>query len=347
MTSKFEERMRAKTSGSAQKAQATVAARAESGSPRSLETMPAQLGAFRLEAQEYQRKIETLQAKLEEALKNGSSGIDIPLDKLHEIQGRRRYMSPEEYRDLRENLRTNELNQPIVVDMRADGEFELVSGHHRSDAYRELGRLTIRGVLRANTAENPAVAAFYANLFQSPLTDFEKYLGFSELQNQFPGITQAQIAERSGKPESTISYLMAFRDLPEPVLAMLHATPTLLGSDAATAFAKLTRAGKGERVVEAIRQLAEGVVDQKRAVALAESEPSKESATRPAPEIVKIRDGKKNYCQIRRTAKILRLDFESESEAQEVMKVVQEVLEARKKASSQSTADVESDQAKK
>lgn len=332
MASKFEERMRAKTSASAQKAQATVAARAESGTPRSLETMPAQLGAFRLEAQEYQRKIEALQAQLEEALKNGNGGIDIPLAKLHEVKGRRRYMSPEEYRDLRENLRANELNQPIVVDMRADGEFELVSGHHRSDAYRELGRKSIRGVLRANTAENPAVAAFYANLFQSPLTDFEKYLGFTELQRQFPGITQAQIAERSGKPESTISYLMAFRDLPDSVISTLHETPTLLGSDAASAFAKLTRSGKADKVVEAIRQLAEGAIDQKRAIALASAEPLKEASGRPTPQIVKIRDGKKNYCQIRRTAKVLRLDFESESEAQEVMKVVQEVLEARKKA---------------
>lgn len=347
MASKFEERMRAKTSGSAQKAQATVAARAESGAPRSLETMPAQLGAFRLEAQEYQRKIEALQAQLEEALKNGSSGIDIPLDKLHEIKGRRRYMSPEEYRDLRENLRTNELNQPIVVDMRADGEFELVSGHHRSDAYRELGRKTIRGVLRANTAENPAVAAFYANLFQSPLTDFEKYLGFTELQNQFPGITQAQIAERSGKSESTISYLMAFRDLPASVITMLHATPTLLGSDAASAFAKLTRAGKGEKVVEAVKQLAEGSIDQKRAVALAGAESHKESNDRPTPQIVKIRDGKKNYCQIRRTAKVLRIDFESESEAQKVMKIVQEVLEARKKAQQLSEGDAQADNTKK
>ncbi|AJP60129.1 hypothetical protein UC34_24745 (plasmid) [Pandoraea vervacti] len=333
MASKFEERMRAKTGGSVQKAQTTVADRRETAANRPLATMPAQLGAFRLEAQEYQRKIAALEAELEQATRDGNSGIDIPLNKLHEVPGRRRYMSAQDYRDLRENLRVNELNQPIVVDIRADGEFELVSGHHRSDAYRELERPTIRGVLRKNTIENPTVAAFYANLFQAPLTDFEKYLGFTELQNQFPGITQAQIAERSGKPESTISYLMAFRDLPAPVLEMLRASPTLLGSDAATTFAKLTRAGKGESVIAAIEQLARGDVDQKRAVALAEAGSAPQPAARPIAEIVKIKAGRSNYCQIRRTAKVVRLDFQSEVEAQAVMKVVQEVLERRTQTS--------------
>jgi ParB family transcriptional regulator, chromosome partitioning protein len=332
-TNKFQERMRAKTGDSAKKAQASVEARAETGQPRALATMPAQLGAFRLEAQEYLRKIDALEAELTQAKKNGSSGLPIPLDKLHEVPGRRRYMSPEDYRDLVENLRVNDLNTPIVVDLRSDGEFEIVSGHHRTDAFRDLERTTIPGVLRQDNSKNPAVAAFYANLFQSPLTDYEKFLGFTELEKEFPGITQAQIAERSGKPESTISYLMAFRDLPQPVLDILKTTPALLGSEAARDFAKLTRAGKGEQVVEAVRQLAEGKIDQKHAVAMASTDPSQQKpTTRVEPQVIKVKDGRSTYCQMRRTAKVVRLDFQSEAEAEEVMKVVYQLLEERKNA---------------
>lgn len=332
MTNKFEERMKAKTQGIAARADAALAARGEERT-RPIVTMPGQLGAFRLEAQEYQRKIDELEAKLADAQKNGASGIEIPLDKLHEVPGRRRYMSPEDYRDLRENLRVNDLNTPITVDIRFDGEFEIVSGHHRSDAFRDLDRPTITGVLRKNKGENPAVAAFYANLFQSPLTDYEKFLGFTELQRQFHGITQAQIAEKSGKPESTISYLMEFADLPEAVHKMLHESPSLLGSAAARDFAKLTRAGKGGRVVEAIKQLAEGAVDQKKAVALASAEPEQgKSASSREPEIVKIKAGRTVYCNMRRTAKVVRMDFQSESEASEVMQAFQKILEERANA---------------
>ena len=332
MANKFEDRMRAKTGDSAKKAQANVAGR-DATQHRPLATMPAQLGAFRLEAQEYLRKIDALEAELAQAKQNGSSGLAIPLDKLHEVEGRRRYMSPADYHDLRENLRVNDLNTPIVVDVRPDGEFEIVSGHHRSDAFRDLGRATIPGVLRQDNSKNPAVAAFYANLFQSPLTDYEKFLGFMELQKEFPGITQAQIAEQSGKPVSTISYLMTFRDLPQPVLDVLKVTPALLGSDAASDFAKFTRAGKGEQVIEAVRQLAEGKIDQKQAVAMAGMDQSQQKpAARVEPKIIKIKDGRNTYCQMRRTAKVVRLDFQSEAEAEEVMKVVHQLLEERRDA---------------
>lgn len=347
MASKFEERMRSKTAGFGARADADTAERSQNAAERPLQTMPAQLGAFRLEAQEYQRKIgerdkqiEALTNQLREAERKGISGIEIPIDKIHELEGRRRYMSPEDYRDLRENLRRNVLIQPIVVEVRLDGEYELVSGHHRTDAYRDLGRTTIRATLREKSNDDSTVAAFYANLFQSPLTDYEKFLGFTDLQKRFPSMTQAQIAETSGKTEAAISYLMDFADLPGEVKQLLDETPSLLGSNAARDFARLTRAGKGKQVAEAVRQLADGSIDQKQAVTIASVDLAK---VRPnpvvTPEIVKIKAGREMYCNMRRTSKVVRLEFHSEAEAQDVQKAIQAVLEERAQASKEAAAE--------
>lgn len=330
MASKFEERMREKTKDSRARTDAELAQRAAAPVERPPVTMPAQLGAFRLEAQEYQRRIDELQKKLDDAAKSGRGGVEIPLDKLTEVKGRRRYMPPEQYRDLRENLRHNPLNHPVVVRPLPNDEYEIISGHHRIDAYREIGRQSIRAVLADDRDGDPTVAAFYANLFQSELTDYEKFLGFTDLQRRFPKMTQAQIAEASGKSEAAISFLMAFADLPEEVGALLSTTPSLLGSSSARELARLTKEGKGSQVVLAVQQLAAGEIDQKRAISVAAADPNK--AAPRATEVVKIRTGRSPYCELRRVGKSVRLDFQSEDEAQAVQQAIRAVLESRAEA---------------
>ncbi|PEH40495.1 transcriptional regulator [Burkholderia gladioli] len=330
MASKFEERMREKTKDSRARTDAELAQRAATPVERPPVTMPAQLGAFRLEAQEYQRRIDELQKKLDDAAKSGRGGVEIPLDKLTEVKGRRRYMPPEQYRDLRENLRHNPLNHPVVVRPLPNDEYEIISGHHRIDAYREIGRQSIRAVLADDRDGDPTVAAFYANLFQSELTDYEKFLGFTDLQRRFPKMTQAQIAEASGKSEAAISFLMAFADLPEEVGALLSTTPSLLGSSSARELARLTKEGKGSQVVLAVQQLAAGEIDQKRAISVAAADPNK--AAPRATEVVKIRTGRSPYCELRRVGKSVRLDFQSEDEAQAVQQAIRAVLESRAEA---------------
>ena len=69
-------------------------------------TMPGQLGAFRIEAQRYQQQIQNLQEQLDDADQRPTQ-IDLPLDKLVTVEGRRRRLTAEEFAQLRENLREN------------------------------------------------------------------------------------------------------------------------------------------------------------------------------------------------------------------------------------------------
>ncbi|REE06582.1 ParB family chromosome partitioning protein [Paraburkholderia sp. BL27I4N3] len=280
---------------------------------------------------EKDRELEAMSAEnaeLREKLATGArGGVDIPLDQLFEVPGRRRYMPKAKYFELRENLRKNKLIHPVVVRPRAEGGFEIVSGHHRTDAYREIGREHIRCVLEEVTEEEATSGAFYANLLQSDLTDYEKHLGFKRMQERHPDITQAEMAEHAGVDPSLVSRFMAFNELPSEVIDLLSSQPDLLGATAGAALATITRDGRGPQVVEAVRKLALKEIDERQAVKVAAAKSAPASTATPA--INKIKVGRSVYCEMRTAKNVVRLQFQSDEEAIEVSAAIKAVLESR------------------
>ncbi|KDR28490.1 MULTISPECIES: ParB/RepB/Spo0J family partition protein [Caballeronia] len=337
MPSKFKERLLSRTAGVAERAESAAAARPSESQARSA-TMPAQLSAFRLEARGYQERIQQLQEELEAAKRHGGA-MKVPLSDLHEVPGRRRFKSPEAYAELRENLRHNALITPVAIRPRLEGGFELVSGHWRTDAYRELGRTEIDCVLSESTETEASLGAFYANLLQSDLTDYEKYLGFKDIQQRFEGITQAKMAEQAGVGEAAISRLMAYSDLPAEVLAMLDEKPGLFGATSGTALARLVRTGRSAQVIAAVQRLADKQFDETQAVKFASTDPAKEKP-RPIPTAFKVKAGRSTYCDVRQAKNVVRLEFQSEEEAKAMQGALKEVLERRAaKAQTESSPD--------
>ncbi|TAM06375.1 MAG: ParB/RepB/Spo0J family partition protein [Paraburkholderia sp.] len=326
VTNKLKDRLLSRTSNLAEKVDAAVANR-PADAPARANTMPAQLGAFRLEAREYQERIQKLTDELEQARKAGGA-MDVPLADLHEVPGRRRHKSPEEFAELRENLRNNKLIHPVAIRARLEGGFEIVSGHWRTDAYRELGRATIRCVLDEGSEDEATVGAFYANLLQSDLTDYEKYLGFKDIHRRFPDATHTSMADSAGVSRAAVTKLMSFEHLPQPVLEILQARPSLLTANYGLELARLTREGKAERVVEAVNQLAAGKIDQTQAVKFASADPVKARPVTNA-QTVKIKAGRSVYCSMRTASKVLRLEFQSEEDAQAVQEELRALLERR------------------
>lgn len=275
-------------------------------------------------------RVEELEAKLKEA--EASTGPrEIPLDQLHEVPERRRKLTPQQYAELKENLRNNPLVTPITVRKREAGGFEIVSGNNRVAIFRELGRGQIPAALLDSDDDQAEINAFYANLLQSDLSDFEKYLGFKKIIGKHPSLTHAQIAEGAGVSRSFVSQLMAFDELPTDAVTILNEKPNTIGANAAQDLAVLTKKGRESQVVAAIAKVAAGELDQGRAV--------KEAATDPAqkpvpsrPEPVQIKLGRATYCNIQRADKVLRLQFQSAEEAAEVQAAIREVLERRVQA---------------
>lgn len=330
------ERLLARTKDSAERATQNVNP-ADSIASKPPVTMPGQLGAFRLEAKRYQDKIDQLEAKLHEAEKNSTS-LEIRLDEIHEASGRKRNLTHEQFEELRENLRQNELVTPITVRLRPEGGYEIVSGHNRVEAYRELGRATIAAVVRDTESAQADINAFYANLLQPTLPAYEKYLGFEMLRRLRPQLKQDEIAERAGISKAQVSKLMAFASLPDAAHEILSIRPNLIGADTASTLAGLVRNGKAEKVIEALRKIAEGKFDQTQALVFASEISEKATPTIPlqketqktkAPqaETLSFKMGKTPLCSFRKTETTLRLDFKSSEHAAAIAQEIQAVLE--------------------
>jgi ParB family chromosome partitioning protein len=244
--------------------------------------------------------------ELEALLAQGRS-LEIPLDELHAVPGRRRKLTEEQFSELVENLRNNPLVQAITVRPRAAGGFEIVSGHNRVEAYRLLGRETITAVGLETADDLVELSAFYANLLQPSLPDYEKYLGFKRRQQQ-TGKSQAELAVEAGIPATTVSDLFSFDKLPPEALAHLSAAPQILGSKAATRLAQATESGNGALVIEAVQMLAkDSRFTQSQAVAHATRARSAETPARPQARVIK--NGKQTFCRIQARGNRVVLEF--------------------------------------
>jgi ParB family chromosome partitioning protein len=295
------------------------------GEVRTPKTAPGQLMSSLPFLAEKEREIEELQAKLEDAEKRAPHA-ELLLSELHEVEGRRRRLTAQQYAELRENLRNNRLVQAITVRNRAQGGYEIVSGHNRVAIYRELGRDRILAIVLDDADDFITEAsALYANLFQSDLSDYEKYLGFKRLLG-LTGKTQKETAADSGATEQSISRWLTFGNLPQGALDLIEKAPDKIGGTAAMALAALAKEGKEEAVIEAVRAIVEGRVSQEAGVRLAKAGKSV-VVTSPRPEPVAIRSGKTVYCKMLGMKQTLRLDFRSEAERKEVEAAIKDVLD--------------------
>ncbi|SAK81597.1 ParB, partition protein [Caballeronia pedi] len=235
-----------------------------------------------------QARIKELESQLEER-----AAFEVPLDSLIEVPGRRRKLTAEQFQELKSNLAQHALATPILVRALPNDRFEIVAGHNRVAAYRELARSTIRANVASIEDGEIEFAAFFSNLLSPSLTDFEKYWNFKRLQ-ELSGLSRTEISESAGLSKSHVTRIFSFDALPEAAKIALAEKPERLGSNAAQKLAALTEAGKSDKVVEAVRRLIEDDnFTQDRAVALAAE---KQRTTAPSATVV--RSGRRKVCEV-------------------------------------------------
>ena len=207
------------------------------------------------------------------------------------VAGRKRQLSEQEFGELKANLAAFPLIAPITIRALPQGGYELISGHNRVEAYKQLGRTEIEANILELREEQVLPAAFYSNLLSPALPDYEKYLGFKQLQ-QATGKTQTELAKESGVSKTVISLLFAFDELSPASHAVLSTHPQCVGVNL---IGKIKNMPK---VDEAIAQLATGEITQQQAVlvAAASLKPVAKKGQGVAPVIVK--NGKKKFAEI-------------------------------------------------
>ena len=126
------DRLLAKTANVGTKPTEPAQARPADSEPR---TSPGRLMDAQNRINSAQARIKELEAQLED-----KAALEVSLDSLIEVSGRRRKLTPEQFQELKNNLAQHALATPILVRTLPGDRFEIVAGHNRVAAYRELGR---------------------------------------------------------------------------------------------------------------------------------------------------------------------------------------------------------------
>ena len=307
---------------------ANIAVKANNTQPQANEakTSPGRMLATQAAVAAAERRVAELEANIGKA-------IEVALEEITEIPGRRRRLAPEQYGELRENLRNNKLVHPITLVVRADGKKELVAGHNRFYVFRELGREAIPAVFAdLSDVEQIEEAAFYSNLLSPSLPDFEKYLGFQRHVDR-TGQSQQEIAATAGISAGHLSKLFSYARLPESARAALETASDRgrLGVNAAYEMATFLGEHPDQEpaVTEVVQKLlSDSKVTQKQAIALLHARVRQKTAAPAAPETHRIKVGTRDLCAITTRSGTVTLKFKKPEEAQAWEKLVREFIEA-------------------
>lgn len=272
----------------------------------------------------------SLELQLKERQPSGGA-IDLDLDILYEEPGRKRNLDANEYELLKNNLSQNKLITPIIVRKREAGGYEIISGHNRTQVFRELGKETIPAIVADIDVKNANKDAFFANLIHSSLPDYEKYLGLERMLADAPSLTQEALSKQIGIHSSHLSMLMSYRRLPKQVHSLLDNRPSLIGSRAASDLAGALKDTKPELIVKAVELIAANEIDQSKArdwIRKAVAADAKTNEKKQTAKPIVIKKGRAPFCNMRRTQKVIRLEFATLDEAEQIEEMVHEFLKS-------------------
>ena len=133
----------------------------------------------------------------------------------------RRDFKEEELLSLAESLKNSGLVQPPTVRKNSEGKWELVAGERRLRAAQMAGWQKIRvTVIEADDITAASMTAT-ENLQREDLNPIEEALSYKTLQDRF-NLTQAEVAERTGKGRASVANAVRLLELPDEVKALLQ-----------------------------------------------------------------------------------------------------------------------------
>lgn len=299
--------------------------RAKAPKPSSPRTAPGHLMQLQATADRQRQEIEKLKGLLETGARKKR-----PIARMHEVPGRRRKLTPEQYAELKANLASYPLANPVVLEERADGDWDINAGNNRVAIYGELGIDEIDSVVGNFEPAEAERVAFFSNLFAPSLSDFEKYWNFQRLQEGADALSRQELAVAVGLSKTHVSKIFAFEGLPDEAKIVLAEKPDRLGAEAAAQLARAAAEGRSDAVIAAVKRLvAEDRFTQKEAVAAAQAA-KKPNPASDAPAALVVKLGKKNFCEITTRNGVIGVKLKADLErADDWAKEIQGFIEAK------------------
>jgi len=210
--------------------------------------------------------------------------IDIDLIDPSPYQPRTRFRD-EALEELARSIQSSGIVQPLVA-RRLGDRFQLIAGERRWRAAQRAGLTRVPVVLRSVTEEMALEMTLVENLQREDLNPIEQARAFQKLIDEF-GLTQEQVAERTGKDRTTIANAVRLLRLEEPILDLLeegrltpgHGRALLAVSDMTTRLGLARRIARGGMSVRQVERLATRSSREPRAQApVAEIDPNTKAA---------------------------------------------------------------------
>ncbi|HEV2988646.1 MAG TPA: ParB/RepB/Spo0J family partition protein [Candidatus Angelobacter sp.] len=146
-----------------------------------------------------------------------SAPNEIPVDLIHPNPFQtRKNINQETLKELAESIRISGVVQPVVVRPIASGRYQLVAGERRWLASKSAGRTTIPAIVREIQDAQAMEITIIENLQREDLNPLEQARAFDRLSRDF-GLTQEQIAQRTGKDRASIANFIRLLKLPKDV----------------------------------------------------------------------------------------------------------------------------------
>jgi ParB family chromosome partitioning protein len=164
----------------------------------------------------------------------------------------RRHINEAALEELAASIKTSGVVQPVVLRPAANGRFQLVAGERRWLASKRAGRVTIPAVVRQISNEQAMEITIIENLQREDLNPVEQARAFERLSREF-GLTQEQIATRTGKDRASIANFIRLLKLPEAVQNSLESGALSFGHGKVL----LGLAGFPEHMERAAREIVE------------------------------------------------------------------------------------------
>lgn len=185
-----------------------------------------------------------------QAEKSGINEHEVKMIPIHQIMANpfqpRTIFSDEKLSELAQSLQTHGLLQPITV-RKQSGGYEIIAGERRWRASQKLDWKEIPALVKEFNDTQTASIALIENLQREALTALEEAAAYARLleMNQ---LTQASLAQRLGKSQSTIANKLRLLHLSEYVQDKL--SEKTITERHARALLKLPDAERQDRIVD-------------------------------------------------------------------------------------------------
>jgi len=149
--------------------------------------------------------------------------------------------------ELAESIKASGVVQPITLRPGTNGRFQLIAGERRWLASQRAGKATVPAIVRQVSNEQAMEITIIENLQREDLNAMEQARAYERLGREF-GLTQEQMAQRTGKERSSVANFLRLLKLPPAVQEMVESdklsfghAKALMGLDSPEAMVKLAQ----------------------------------------------------------------------------------------------------------